>query len=103
MKQARGSFRKQIPNIFCLAMFMISVSFSASALAAVAPPIPGVRVQTEVLARVVGKGEQLNLPSLQNQHPGVVLWDELPPKTDQNENLQMNGVNLQGNRMMSTR
>ncbi len=102
MMQFRNSARNRVRRFAQLAAVVASFLFSAAAVAAGAL-IPGTPVQSGILALVRGKGEPVNVPSLHNQQPGVVLWDELPGAGGKSESLQMGDMNLQSNSMLSSR
>lgn len=84
---------------------LLGVSFallSGPAFANHAPDL-GLPVHSELLAKVCGKGEPVNLPKLTSGNAGVVLWDELPGKGGKGNNAQIGSLNLQSSTMTSTR
>ncbi|MBU2753622.1 hypothetical protein HFU84_02185 [Acidithiobacillus sp. CV18-2] len=86
-------------------MLLLSVAaalLSGPAFANQAPEL-GRPIQTEMLAKVCGKGEPVNLPKLTSGNAGVVLWDELPAKDGKGSNIQIGNLNLQSSTMTSIR
>ena len=80
-----------------LLAFLSSPAFANNA------PDLGHPVQAQILAKVCGKGEPINLPKMHAGSPGVVLWDELPGKGGKGNDIQIGSLNLQNNTMTSAR